>query len=211
MAHACDDCDREFDTEHGLATHRGLVHGGSDTTTTCDHCGAALNRGPARLERADAHYCDHDCRAAELRTGREIDCEWCGDTVYKSQRDLDDNDHNFCTKSCYSAYKRAHTPADFQLESARGYPYWRISSNSRVAVHQLVVIAEGTDPHKVFDDQYNVHHANGCEFDNRPENIELLDVTEHGRRDGGKRVKQYTQMDLLHVINFFLTGPLATD
>lgn len=52
----------------------------------------------------------------------------------------------------------------------------------RAYVHQLLAIAEGADPHKVFSDgEYNVHHDNGIRWDNRPENIEFMTTNEHAR------------------------------
>ena len=63
--------------------------------------------------------------------------------------------------------------------------YERFKSSVRgdeksVAVHQLVIIAEGADPEKVFSGgQYHVHHKSGHTRDNRPENLELLEREEH--------------------------------
>lgn len=52
----------------------------------------------------------------------------------------------------------------------------------RVFVHQLLAIAGGADPHKVFSDgEYNVHHKNGIRWDNRPENIEFMTTSEHAK------------------------------
>lgn len=54
------------------------------------------------------------------------------------------------------------------------------AGQSEAAIHQLLVIAEGADPHKVFSDgDYNVHHKNHIPWDNRPENVELLTKAEH--------------------------------
>lgn len=49
-----------------------------------------------------------------------------------------------------------------------------------VFIHQLVAIANGADPHKVFSNgEYQCHHKNGFRFDNRPENVELLSGEDH--------------------------------
>lgn len=51
-----------------------------------------------------------------------------------------------------------------------------------VSMHQLLAIAEGADPHKVFSGGwYNVHHKNRIPWDNRPDNIEFLHKSEHAR------------------------------
>jgi hypothetical protein len=47
--------------------------------------------------------------------------------------------------------------------------------------HQLVAIADGADPYKVFSDgRFHVHHRNRIRCDNRRENLELVDGDEHG-------------------------------
>jgi hypothetical protein len=57
-----------------------------------------------------------------------------------------------------------------------------------VRVHQLVVIAEGGDPEKVFSGgEYHIHHRDGVPFDNRAENLELLSCDGHSKRHGPPR------------------------
>ncbi|AXR81480.1 hypothetical protein [Natrarchaeobaculum sulfurireducens] len=202
----CSECGRSFETEHGLATHIGLVHDGVDVE--CAACGSSIDRNPSQVSQSEFSYCDHSCRSKHLREGREVECDWCGEWVYRGPRDLEKNDYHFCDRSCYSSHTKATHPADFYLESGAGYPHWNITGERSIAVHQLLVIAYGADPHHVFDEKYNVHHDNGCAFDNRPENVDLVHVEEHGRLDGGKRTKSYTHMDLLHVVSFMINPRL---
>lgn len=49
-----------------------------------------------------------------------------------------------------------------------------------VFIHQLVAIAHGADAYKVFGDlSHVIHHKNSIEWDNRPENVELVTQSEH--------------------------------
>lgn len=49
-------------------------------------------------------------------------------------------------------------------------------------VHQLVAIADGAEPAEVFSEgEYQCHHRTGVPWDNRAENIELLDGRNHQR------------------------------
>jgi SLT domain-containing protein len=58
------------------------------------------------------------------------------------------------------------------------------SGGKEFAEHQLVAIADGADPHKVFGGG-QIHHVNGCRYDNRRENIVLLTSQEHGLVEHG--------------------------
>ena len=68
----------------------------------------------------------------------------------------------------------------------KGYEIWVENRPDRtVAVHQLLAISEGEDPGKVFSNgEYHVHHKNGIQWDNRPDNIELLSVRQHSSIHG---------------------------
>lgn len=73
-------------------------------------------------------------------------------------------------------------PAYYDI-SKNGHPRWKSKHNGTtysLKVHQLLLIAEGADPYKVFSGgEYHTHHKNGVPWDNRPENLELLTASEH--------------------------------
>jgi len=80
--------------------------------------------------------------------------------------------------------------------------------NSLVYVHQIVAIAGGADPHKVFSGDYDSHHKNGIKYDNRPENIELMTREEHMRHHAIERGlgdgKSYTDEEMLSWLDSFV-------
>jgi hypothetical protein len=66
----------------------------------------------------------------------------------------------------------------FQAED--GYMRWmdyaKPSRGDSIPVHRLLAVAEyGIEAVK----DNHVHHINGCKWDNRPDNIELVDASEH--------------------------------
>lgn len=64
--------------------------------------------------------------------------------------------------------------------TSHNYVNGELESTDQLGVHQLLAIAEGADPEKVFSGgDYHVHHESEVPWDNRPENIELVSEEEH--------------------------------
>jgi len=77
--------------------------------------------------------------------------------------------------------------APYYGTGTQGYERWEIRTPDGKAVprvHQLLLIADGVDPHKVFDPDTDIHHQNGVRWDNRPDNLELVDHADHASHHG---------------------------
>lgn len=72
-----------------------------------------------------------------------------------------------------------------------GYERWSDwISGEKVAVHQLLAIADGADPHEVFDEDTVTHHKSGHPLDNRRGNIEVMDRSEHNSHHQSREVPE---------------------
>lgn len=92
-------------------------------------------------------------------------------------------------------------PASYTT-NVNGYEMWSVPSPDTIAVHQLVAIANGADPHKVFSDgEYHCHHKNGVRWDNRPGNIEVLSSSEHSILHANRRLEERGIRDALSKSN----------
>ena len=55
------------------------------------------------------------------------------------------------------------------------------SGEDKFLHHQLLSIADGADPYKVFGGRnWHTHHRNGIRWDNRPDNVVSLSAARHG-------------------------------
>lgn len=85
-----------------------------------------------------------------------------------------------------TAETRQPDPARLETRSD-GYVRWRSWDPKErreryVYVHQLLAIAEGGDPEKVFSGgRYHVHHVDELRWHNVPQNIEIVDSRDHAR------------------------------
>ncbi|WP_224447802.1 HNH endonuclease [Haloprofundus salilacus] len=97
--------------------------------------------------------------------------------------------HDIDTRDRSEAAKKNHVGLSTRGDTG----YVRCYSNDpdgshEVYLHQLQVIHDGEDPHKVFSSgEYQVHHKNGIPFDNRSENLELMSASDHTKHHHEQR------------------------
>jgi transcriptional regulator with XRE-family HTH domain len=104
------------------------------------------------------------------------------------------NHHDIPTRENWVAGVEAAKRANREERVAQrtlpsGYEYWASKegadrTNRIVYVHRLLAVAEhGFDAAA----EREVHHCNGIPWDNRPENIDLLSKSDHGRHHANQR------------------------
>lgn len=97
-----------------------VAHGRREDRTmpvelTCDFCGASISKLPSRVERADNHFCDHDCYA-KWREGRgekqrTLQCDYCGTEFERYPSEINDDQSNyFCSSECQGKGDIEHRP-----------------------------------------------------------------------------------------------------
>lgn len=150
---------------------------------------------------------------AQLADGKHTNREWLAEQYHGKGRSLSDmGDECGVTAATvmkwmdkYDIPRRGYSD-HFRKERVnirhheRGYvsasvraPANADNQTDMVWIHQLVAIADGADPHKVFSNGgYQCHHKNGVKWDNRPGNIDLLDGREHDELHAAERERATT-------------------
>lgn len=125
------------------------------------------------------------------------ECDVTGAAVLKWMRK-----HDIERRTVSESMRSLHVSRDTEFGEFGGIPGGWVSykcrrygtdKHDRVKEHQLVAIAEGADPYKIFSNgEYQVHHKNGLRWDNRPRNLEVLTGEEHDKLHAAKRERTST-------------------
>ena len=167
--------------EYGFDQHEiGDVFGVTNFTISHWMCDRGVNPNPLRVDAyRDAPWRDRD-RLEELYVEQQL-------TVYEIADRLDTTPG--VISKWLSRYDITQRPGSRGVSQYvdRGYVRYavyegdlaeKMCGQTEVYEHQLVALLEN-DPARVFAPFTNVHHENGCRWDNRPENVRVVTSFEH--------------------------------
>jgi len=123
-------------------------------------------------------YWDEDKPLTEI--AEKLDCHTSTVHYWMEKYDIDRRSSwaESSTIRCYAGPKSGGTRYTMVEHFVDG------EYDCRIYSHQLVAIAEGADPERVFaTDEFCTHHINGHEFDNRPSNLEVMTKRAHQALD----------------------------
>ncbi len=134
-------------------------------TRVCVVCNSPFTVRPGKIEAARI-YCSHKCANQRPSNIPTHTCRQCGKEF---QRRIKKHDPCLCCSvQCNADYRR-------KGYVKRGYKLVRVGG-PQVPEHRL--IAEGLIGRPLRSDEH-VHHINRDTLDNRPENLQVLSVSEH--------------------------------
>lgn len=140
------------------------------------------NNKPLEKDYLQQEYVDNGRSARELAKGKD----YSRNHVQKSLKH-----HGMKIRTKKEAVWKHHSEHCAYRTHPRGHVMIQ-SGSDMVYAHQLVAIADGADPHKLFGGSYVVHHKNEIPWDNRPSNLEVFEsqadhIKEHGLPGWQKR------------------------
>ena len=80
-------CDRDFDTERGLNSHKGHEHSRSDFVDSvfCSECEKEYYPEPVKVNKVNNHFCSNECKFSWMDQKVTVECSWCGSEKRESK------------------------------------------------------------------------------------------------------------------------------
>lgn len=155
------------------------------------------NRSQAQIDEVKKYHDKEWLREQYVENSRSMRdiADECGITASGVKKWI--NNYDIDARDSHEHLKKG--PASFYTAPEKGYEFVASKHNYKTdsaMVHQLVAIADGANPSKVFSNgRYHIHHKNGVHWDNRPDNLELRSskthVFEHHHDDKHKTPQEY--------------------
>ena len=185
-----EDCNRSFDSEHGMKIHFGSKHDKIRVVSVrCDNCGDLTHQTSRNKERNDNNFCDNSCygewRAESIngenhpRYNKESEtCENCGDSIMVQQHKRESNNNHFCDSNCMLEWRRQKSKVTKQ---DYGENWNQVSS--RVRERDGMCLKCGISNKQCKEEygcQLHVHHIKplqefeNCENANKMQNLKSL-------------------------------------
>lgn len=131
----------------------------------------------------------------------EVQCDWCGATIRKWPSLV--RARNFCDRACFGKYRSAYLVGEKAAHWKGGQKRDRgrvlihqpshPRANKRGYVYRYVLVAEEMLGRNLTPEEV-VHHINGDEADDRPENLHVFpNQAEHARHHGYQRTPEQMQ------------------
>lgn len=138
------------------------------------------------------NYLYWDCEMSHNQIANRIGCSSTTVNKWKNKYDIGSRDYGI--EKAHEARRVSY--AKFSL-GVHGYEQWESTYkgySDRLLVHRLMAVAKFGYEQTV---ENHVHHKSGVSWDNRMENIELMDVIEHKKLHSKIRERnekgQYTE------------------
>lgn len=137
-----------------------------ESLMNCDFCGKEFEYRGRHKKRNKHFYCSRDCSYKAKSKKLLVKCDWCNKQFLKKRNDIERTETNFCSTECTHNFHR-----------------WSGISGSSpkvegVPIHRKIMSEYLNRPLNSYEE---VHHIDGNHSNNKIENLELLNKTEHSK------------------------------
>lgn len=95
----CPECEKSFNSEHGLSTHYSMVH--DKPEVECNECGSIFKTSITKEE--DRKFCSRECYQKNESSRKSVDCYNCGKTFEVLSSRYENTKKQFCSSECYES------------------------------------------------------------------------------------------------------------